>query len=138
MDSDPVAFPPRLGGDFSGDEKMPEIGSRPCSSYTPLSASVMPVFLCNVNKYAPSLGVSTPTFLEHRHCSSCFRGLRVSVQAPCLRELVCKGVNARVVAIDASLVCSCVVEGADNLFGFGRDVNERGRNFEVSLALSIH
>jgi hypothetical protein len=49
IDSDPVAFPPRLGGDFSGDEKMPEMGSRPCSSYTPLSASVMPVFLCTVS-----------------------------------------------------------------------------------------
>jgi hypothetical protein len=45
IDSDAVTVPPRLGGDFSGEEKMPEIGSRPCSSYTPRSASVIPVFL---------------------------------------------------------------------------------------------
>jgi hypothetical protein len=45
IDSDAVTVPPRLGGDFSGEEKMPEIGSKPCSSYTPRSASVMPVFL---------------------------------------------------------------------------------------------
>lgn len=50
MDSDSVSVPPvrfdvRLGGDFSGDEKMPEMGSRPCSSRTPLSSSVIPVFL---------------------------------------------------------------------------------------------
>jgi hypothetical protein len=47
MDSDAVTVTvlPRLGGDFSGDEKMPEMGSRPCSSYTPRSVSVMPVFL---------------------------------------------------------------------------------------------
>jgi hypothetical protein len=45
IDSDAVTVPPRFGGDFSGEEKMPEIGSKPCSSYTPRSASVMPVFL---------------------------------------------------------------------------------------------
>jgi hypothetical protein len=45
IDSDAVIVSLRFGGDFSGDEKMPEIGSRPCSSYTPRSASVMPVFL---------------------------------------------------------------------------------------------
>ena len=49
IEPDPVASFPCLGGDLSGDEKMPEIGSRPCSSYTPLSASVMPVFLRNVS-----------------------------------------------------------------------------------------
>jgi hypothetical protein len=32
IDSDAVTVPPRLGGDFSGDENMPEIGSKPCSS----------------------------------------------------------------------------------------------------------
>lgn len=46
MDSDAVTVLPRFGGDFSGDEKIPEIGSRPCSSYMPRSVSVMPVFLC--------------------------------------------------------------------------------------------
>ena len=41
----PVRFDARFGGDFSGDEKMPEMGSSPCSSRTPLSSSVMPVLL---------------------------------------------------------------------------------------------
>lgn len=45
MDSDAVMVSPRFGGDFSGDEKMPEMGSKPCASYTPRSSSVMPVFL---------------------------------------------------------------------------------------------
>lgn len=45
IDSDAVTVLPRLGGDFSGEEKMPEIGSRPLSSRTPLSSSVIPVFL---------------------------------------------------------------------------------------------
>jgi hypothetical protein len=45
MDSDPVLVLPRLGGDFSGEEKMPEMGSRPLSSRTPLSSRVIPVFL---------------------------------------------------------------------------------------------
>lgn len=48
VDPDLVAWFPRLGGNLSADEKMPEIGSWPCSSYTPVSASVIPVFLCNV------------------------------------------------------------------------------------------
>jgi hypothetical protein len=51
MDSDSVRVSPvrleapRLGGLFAGEEKMPEIGSRPCSSRNPLSGSSMPVFL---------------------------------------------------------------------------------------------
>lgn len=44
IDSDPVTVLPRLGGDFSGEEKMPETGSRPCSSRA-RSSSVIPVFL---------------------------------------------------------------------------------------------
>ena len=43
-----VAFPAtplRLSGDFSGDEKMPSMGSRPCSSRIPVSFNVTPVFL---------------------------------------------------------------------------------------------
>ena len=48
IDSDAVTVLPRLGGDFSGEEKMPEMGSKPCSSYTPRSASTMPVFLQHI------------------------------------------------------------------------------------------
>lgn len=36
---------PLRRGEGIGEEKMPEIGSMPCSSRTPLSGSVMPVFL---------------------------------------------------------------------------------------------
>jgi hypothetical protein len=32
IDSDAVMVPPRFGGDFSGEEKMPETGSRPFAS----------------------------------------------------------------------------------------------------------
>jgi len=34
-------------GDFSGDEKRPSKGSIPCSSRTPASFNVIPVFLRN-------------------------------------------------------------------------------------------
>ena len=44
IDSDPVTVLPRFGGDFSGEEKMPEIASIPCSSRA-RSSSVIPVFL---------------------------------------------------------------------------------------------
>jgi hypothetical protein len=52
IDSDAVTVPLRFGGDFSGEENMPERGSKPCSSYTPLSVSVMPVFLRSLVKHA--------------------------------------------------------------------------------------
>lgn len=52
IDSDAVTVPLRFGGDFSGEENMPEMGSRPCSSYTPLSVSVIPVFLHSLVNYA--------------------------------------------------------------------------------------
>jgi len=51
MDSDSVTVSPvrleapRLGGLFAGEEKIPEMGSRPCSSRKPLSGSSIPVFL---------------------------------------------------------------------------------------------
>ena len=66
IDPDPVASSPRFGGDRSGDEKMPETGSRPCSSYMPLSSSVMPVFLRNVNyclRDASTLNRTNPAYL---------------------------------------------------------------------------
>jgi hypothetical protein len=44
IDSEPVTVLPRFGGDFSGEEKMPEMASIPCSSRV-RSSSVMPVFL---------------------------------------------------------------------------------------------
>lgn len=34
-----------VGIGFSGEEKMPSIGSSPCSSRMPLSRSMIPVFL---------------------------------------------------------------------------------------------
>lgn len=50
IDSESVNVPPvlrtlRVGGDLSGDEKMPEMGSMPYSSRRPVSFSVIPVFL---------------------------------------------------------------------------------------------
>jgi hypothetical protein len=51
IDSDSVTVSPArleaacFGGLFAGDEKMPEMGSRPCSSRSPLSGSSMPVLL---------------------------------------------------------------------------------------------
>lgn len=44
IDSDSVVVLPRFGGDFSGEEKIPEIASIPCSSRA-RSSSVIPVFL---------------------------------------------------------------------------------------------
>jgi hypothetical protein len=84
MDSDAVAVSPRFGGDFSGDEKMPEMGSRPCSSYTPRSASVIPVFL-ELSAICPGYRSSgSHTFLAHQHCRTGFRGFRVFSEAPFL------------------------------------------------------
>jgi hypothetical protein len=45
MDSEPVMVSECRAGDFSGEEKMPEMGSKPLSSRTPRSSSVIPVFL---------------------------------------------------------------------------------------------
>lgn len=45
MVASPRATLNSLSGDFAGDEKMPSRGSRPCSSRTPLSWSVIPVLL---------------------------------------------------------------------------------------------
>jgi hypothetical protein len=48
IDSDVVMVPSVCraeAGAFAGDEKMPEIGSMPYSSRTPLSSIVMPVLL---------------------------------------------------------------------------------------------
>ena len=39
-------------GEFSGDEKMPEIGSMPYSSRTPLSSNRIPVFLSTCQRCA--------------------------------------------------------------------------------------
>ena len=44
IDSEPVTVLPRFGGDFSGEENMPEMASIPCSSRV-RSSSVIPVFL---------------------------------------------------------------------------------------------
>jgi hypothetical protein len=113
MGPDPVASSPRLGGDRSGDEKMPETGSRPCSSYMPLSSRVMPVFLRNVNlcvRACPRALLCLPplyanvvvivlarfTLLRGRHvCGGCWQG-----------------VNARGVVGDASVLSRLDREGA--------------------------
>jgi hypothetical protein len=139
IDPDPVASSPRLGGDLSGDEKIPETGSRPCSSYMPLSSSVMPVFLRNVKKCLracpgallclPSLHTNVVVivfarfaFLSRRH-----------VIRNCLQ-----GVNARGVVGDASVLSRLNSEGAvDKLFGFRRDVNgKRTRGKVQGLGVS--
>lgn len=44
IDSEPVTVLPLFGGDFSGEEKIPEIASIPCSSRA-RSSKVIPVFL---------------------------------------------------------------------------------------------
>jgi hypothetical protein len=105
IEPDPVASSPRLGGDLSGDEKIPEIGSRPCSSYTPLSASVMPVFLRNVNcclracagalVCSPSLHTNVVIIVFARFAFLCGRHV-------CRFDL--QGVDARAVAVDASVM----------------------------------
>ena len=42
-------LPLRFAGDFSGEEKIPSMGSRPCSSRIPVSLRVIPVFLFPVS-----------------------------------------------------------------------------------------
>jgi hypothetical protein len=143
IDPDPVASSPRLGGDLSGDEKMPETGSRPCSSYMPLSSSVIPVFLRNVNFCVdacpqallcpPSLHTNVVVIVFARFAFLCRRhdcGI-------CLQE-----VNARVVVGDASVLSRLNREGAvDKLFGFRRDVNGkrmRGKAQGLGASPRIH
>lgn len=64
-----------LGGE-AGDEKMPLMGSIPCSSRTPVSFKVMPVFLQKPS--APSLALQSraqflqthrPTFPTSKYCA---------------------------------------------------------------------
>jgi hypothetical protein len=68
----------RFGGDFSGDEKMPETGSMPYSSRRPLSSSVMPVFLANISdgNVNGKLYI-VRTFPVRQHCRIGFRDSRV-------------------------------------------------------------
>lgn len=67
IDSDPVISLPRFGGDFAGDEKMPEIASIPCSSRA-RSSRVMPVFLRKLLVARTCIGgVCLFTFPVHRH-----------------------------------------------------------------------
>lgn len=90
IDSDSVTVPPvllradvpRFGGDFSGDEKIPDTGSIPYSSRTPLSSSLIPVFLPPlVSIGMPMLwSVARPTSLVRRHCRIDSRDFRVFLQ----------------------------------------------------------
>lgn len=67
IDSDPVTVLPRFGGDFSGEENMPEIASIPCSSRA-RSSRVIPVLLCMLLfARSHSLNVCLFTFPAHPH-----------------------------------------------------------------------
>ena len=89
IDSDAVTVPLCLGGDFSGDEKMPEIGSKPCSSYTPRSARVIPVFLCASDMCAVFEAIVLSTFPARQHYRTDFRDFRAFFAAPCFRNTMC-------------------------------------------------
>lgn len=112
----------RAEAGFSGDEKMPSMGSMPCSSRMPLSCSTMPVFLrpcqCGEGERAHLVGT------RGSHIPSCHAHIRVVGLARGLFARCCCWPGRR---HNGLLLARRLLTGSKCVFDNGTSLRKRGR-----------